>query len=413
MHNTLDTHIVKKDFPIFNRTIQGKSLVYLDNAATSQKPKAVLDALYDYYANHNANVHRGIHTLSEEATNLYEQARHQVAKFINSPTHSEVIFTKGTTESLNFICATLGENIVHEGDSILVTEIEHHSNFVPWQMLAQRNKAKLEIIEVDDQGHVDFDDFERKMHKRVKIVALTHASNVLGTIFPVKRIAKEAHKFGAVVVVDGAQAIPHLSVDVQSLDCDVYAFSAHKMLGPTGIGVLWAKRSVLEHLQPYQYGGGMIESVSIAKSTWADIPERFEAGTPIIAGAIGLGAAAEYLQAIGMDKIKAHEEQMNAYTLGKLKSIDGLRILGSDSPTDRTGLVAFTIKNLHPHDIASILNTEGVAVRSGHHCAHPLHQKMAITASVRASYYLYNSTADIDTLVEGIAKAQKILGAKS
>ena len=406
----MDFNTIKKDFPILNRLIGGKPLVYLDNAATSQKPQVVIDAIVDYYSTHNANVHRGIHTLSEEATEMYEQAREKVAKFINATTSDEVIFTKGTTESLNFIASTLGNAVVNEGDTILLTEMEHHSNLVPWQQLALRKKAKLDYVEVTKTGEIDFSDFEKKIRTGVKIVAFTHVSNVVGTIFPVKEISKIAHQNGALVVVDGAQAIGHMPVNIQSLGCDAYAFSGHKMLAPTGVGVLWVKREILSKIEPYQFGGGMIEKVELTDSTWAEIPNRFEAGTPNVEGVIGLGSAIDYLSKIGMENIREHETKLNKYALESLQKVEGLKIFGSIDPQKRAGLVSFYIDGLHPHDIAAVLNNEGIAVRSGHHCTYPLHKKLDITASVRASFYLYNDENDVEKLVAGLKKAKQILG---
>jgi cysteine desulfurase/selenocysteine lyase len=399
----------RKDFPILNREINGKPLVYLDNAATSQKPRAVIEAIVDYYSSHNANVHRGIHTLSEEATQMYEDSREKVAKFINATTSEEVIFTRGTTDGLNFIASTLGNDVVEEGDTILLTEMEHHSNLVPWQQVALNKKAKLEYVQVTETGEIDFADFEKKISKGVKIVAFTHASNVVGTIFPIKEISKIAHQHGALVIIDGAQAIPHMPVNIQSLGCDVYAFSGHKMMGPTGIGVLWVKREILSKLEPYQFGGGMIEEVELTKSTWANDVSKFEAGTPNVEGAVGLAAAIDYLSAVGMDVIQKHEVALNKYAIEQLQKIDGLKIFGPLDAEKRAGLVAFYITGTHPHDVAAVLNNEGIAVRSGHHCAHPLHRKLNVTASVRASFYLYNNEKDVDRLVEGLKKAKEIL----
>lgn len=401
---------IKKDFPILSREINGKQLVYLDSAATSQKPQYVIDAIVDYYKMHNANVHRGIHGLSEEATSMYEQAREKVAKFINATSNEEIIFTRGTTDSLNFIASTLGADVVNEGDTILLTEMEHHSNLVPWQQLATKKNAKLDYVQVTETGEVDFADFEKKMVAGVKIVAFTHASNVAGTIFPIKEISKIAHQHGAFVVIDGAQAVPHMPVNVQTLGCDAYAFSGHKMLGPTGTGVLWVKREILAKLVPYQFGGGMIENVELTSSTWAEVPSRFEAGTPNIEGVIGLGAAIDYLTKIGMENIKNHEVSLAKYAIENLQKIEGLKIFGPLDPQKRTGLVSFYIDGLHPHDIAAVLNNEGIAVRSGHHCAHPLHRKLNVTSSVRASFYLYNNEADVDKLVAGLNKAKQLLG---
>jgi cysteine desulfurase/selenocysteine lyase len=381
----------------------------LDNAASSQKPQVVIDALVDYYSNHNANVHRGLHTLSEEATEMYERARASVARFINASSPEEVAFTKGATESLNRVAFTWGLANLHAGDVILVTDAEHHSNLIPWQLVAKKTGAVLAFLKTDEHGELDTAQVKLKLTSKVKLVSLAHASNMLGTIFPVKGIAKLAHSVGAVVCVDGAQAIPHVKVDVQSLGVDFYAFSGHKMLGPTGIGVLWVRRELLANLEPYEYGGGMIDDVSYTSATYAQPPEKFEAGTPPIAEAVGLKSAIEYLEKVGMDNIQAHEIELNTYALEKLNAIEGVTIYGPKDPEKRTGLVSFTVTGIHAHDVASVMNTLGVAVRSGHHCTMPLHKKLGIPASVRASYYLYNTKADIDKLVEGILKAKELL----
>ncbi len=406
----LEVEKIKKDFPILERKINGNDLVYLDNAATSQKPRQVLDSITDYYSNHNANVHRGIHTLSEEATLLYEGARKKVAEFIGAAHPEEIIFTKGTTESLNRIAVSWGLKNLKKGDVILLTNFEHHSNLVPWQVVTQRIGAKLDFINVKTDGEFPLDEFKRKMTKKVKLVAISHASNVLGTIVPVKEICKIAHEVGVLVSVDGAQAVPHLKVNVQSLGCDFYAFSGHKMLGPMGIGVLWARKEILEKLEPYEYGGGMIESVDPNKSTWAEIPVRFEAGTPNVEGAVGLASAIGYLQNIGMDSIREHEVELNRYALKQLEKIKEVAVTGPKDPEKRTGLISFTVKGIHSHDVAAVLNSLGVAVRSGHHCAMPLHKSLNIPSTIRASYYLYNTKKDIDKLVDGIKKAIQMLG---
>ena len=361
-----------KDFPILNRKIGDKRLVYLDNAATSQKPQSVIDALVDYYSNHNANVHRGLHTLSEEATEMYENARKKVAEFIGATVFEEVIFTKGTTEGINFVTTSYAPTILKEGDVVLTALSEHHSNLVPWQQLCEKMKVELKFIPLNEDLTFNLSALRELLSKKVKIVAISHASNVLGTIFPIKEISKLAKEVGAIVVVDGAQAVPHLKVNMQSLDVDFYAFSGHKMLGPTGIGVLWIKRELLNVVRPYQFGGGMIDTVEKEKSTWAKAPEKFEAGTPNIAGAVGLSAAVAYLQKIGMDNIRAHEIELTKYAIERLSQVPDMQILGTKDAVKRTGLIAFIIKGIHAHDLASILNTEGVAVRSGHHCTMPL-----------------------------------------
>jgi len=398
---------VKEDFPIFERKVGGKALVYLDNAATSQKPKQVLKAICDFYGRHNANVHRGIHTLSEEATEMYEEARKKVAGFMGATSPKEIVFTKGATESLNRIAFEWAMENVGKGDVILTTEIEHHSNLVPWQIAAERTEATLEFLEINSAGEITLEEIDKKLNPSVKLVAISHASNVLGTINPIKQIRKKAPN--AVIVVDGAQAIPHTKVNVQSLGCDFYAFSGHKMLGPMGIGVLWGRKELLDKIEPYEYGGGMIEKVTKQGSTWTTPPEKFEAGTPNVAGAVGLAAAIDYLEKVGLENIVEHEQELTKYALERLLEIEGIGILGPLDPKKRVGLVSFTLNGLHAHDIAAVLSEEGIAVRSGHHCAMPLHNKLEVNASVRASLYLYNTKEDIDKLVEGLKKAVRIL----
>lgn len=400
---------IKKDFPILSREIGGEKLVYLDNGATTQKPNMVIDSIVDFYKNHNANVHRGIHTLSEEATDLYESARKVVANFINAKPE-EIIFTKGSTESLNRVASTWCITNLKKGDVMLTTIAEHHSNIVTWQQVAKRTGAKLDFIRVTEGGELDISDLKEKMNDKVKFIAISHASNVLGTIFPVREVCKIAEKYNCVVSVDGAQGVPHLPTNVKSLGCDFYSFSGHKMLGPTGIGVLWIKEDILKNLSPYEFGGGMINKVDSIDATWAEIPERFEAGTPNICGAIGLASAINYLNNLGMDDVRKHEIEITKYALEEMERIDGLKILGPMDVDKRTGLISFTVGNLHGHDIAAVLNTKGIAVRSGHHCTMPLHKKMGIPASVRASFYVYNTKEDIDKLVNGIKYAIKILG---
>ncbi len=400
---------IKNDFPILKREILGNKLVYLDNAATTQKPQMVIDSLVDYYSNHNANVHRGIHTLSEEATEMYENSRKKVAGFIGA-LPEEIIFTKGATESLNRVAIEYGMSSLKAGDKIVITSIEHHSNLVPWQILAKKTGATLEYIEADDNGYISIESAKKVIDEKTKIVSITHASNVLGTIFPVKEIAQIAKKFGAVVCVDGAQAIPNIKVNVNSLGVDFYCFSGHKILGPTGIGVLWGRKELLEKLPPFEFGGGMIDVVTYENATWAEIPARFEAGTPNVADAIALGVAIDYINSIGMDKIREHEVELSRLALDLLSQIKGVNILGPKKAEDRTGLVSFTVEGIHGHDIASVLNSMGIAVRSGHHCTMPYHKKMQIAASTRASWYIYNSKADIEALVEGVKRAKELLG---
>ncbi|MFZ5424274.1 MAG: cysteine desulfurase [Patescibacteria group bacterium] len=404
---------IKKDFPILSRKVGDYSLVYLDNAATSQKPVQVVEAISDYYLNHNANVHRGIHMLSEEATDMYEYSRTTVAQFINANKDSEVVFTSGTTEGLNLVAYGWGMLNVFEDDVILISGIEHHSNLVPWQQVAKAAKAKLEVIPFDITGTLLLEDIKNFLdlyENKVKAIVISHASNVLGTITPIKDIKKLVSNYNTKVIVDGAQAIPHMPVNVQNLGCDFYAFSGHKMLGPTGIGVLWGKQQLLEDMSPIKFGGGMIHEVAFTNSTWAKVPEKFEGGTPNIAGAVGLSAAIKYLNSVGIDNIREHEVLLTKYALEKLQGIEGLEILGPTDALKRTGLVAFTLKGIHAHDVAAVLNEQGVAVRSGHHCTMPLHTTLQIVASTRASYYLYNDKGDIDKLVSGILKAKEVLG---
>ncbi len=401
---------IKKDFPILDRYVDGKKLIYLDNAATTQKPKRVLDAIVNYYETSNSNVHRGVHTLSEEATEMYEAARERVARFIGAAHPEEVVFTKGTTESINRIAFEWGVENLSAGDEILFVTADHHSNIVPWQVVAERTGAKLKSFELDSNGEIDLALFKDAISEETKLISISHASNVLGTIFPVKEICKLAKEVGALVSVDGAQGIPHLKINVQGLGCDFYSFSGHKMLGPMGIGVLWGKKEHLEQMPPYEYGGGMIKTVETDKSTFADIPERFEAGTPNVAGAIGLAVAMDYLEEIGFEEIELHEQEIIGYAIEKLSEIEGLHILGPTVSNKRTGLVAFVFDDIHSHDIATVLSSEGVAVRSGQHCTMPLHDKLGISSSTRASFYIYNTKEDVDALIEGILKAKEILG---
>lgn len=399
---------IKKDFPILSRKINDAPLVYLDNAATSQKPDQVIDTISDFYKHHNANVHRGVHTLSEESTKMYEEARKMVADFIGAASAEEIIFTSGTTDSLNTVAFGWGLANLGHGDKVLVVESEHHSALVPWQVVCKMAGAELVSVGVNSDGELDLKEIEDKL-SGTKIISLSHASNVLGTVFPIKEISRLAKKAGALVCVDGAQAAPHFPVNIQSLGCDFYSFSGHKMLAPTGIGVLWIRKELQDKMNPFKFGGGMINEVSIQESTWATGPEKFEAGTPNVEGVIGLGAAINYLNRLGMENVRAHDLELTKYTLEALAKVPGLTILGPKNPENRTSLVSFTISGMHPHDIATILNNDGIAVRSGHHCAMPLHKKLAISASTRASFYIYNSTDDIDALVKGLERAHERL----
>ncbi|OGC70041.1 cysteine desulfurase [candidate division WWE3 bacterium RIFOXYC1_FULL_39_7] len=406
----MEVNKIREDFPILRKKVNNHDLVYLDNAATSQKPARVVKAIEDFYFNYNANVHRGLHTLSEEASEMYENARKRVATFINAGHESEIIFTSGTTDSLNFVAQTWARKNLKKGDVILMTEAEHHSNLVPWQIVAEETGAEIEYVELGKDGDITLEDFKSKITPKVKLAAFFHCSNVLGITLPVKEISKLVKQNGGIVVVDGAQAVPHMSLNVQNLGCDFYAFSGHKMLGPMGIGVLWVSREILESLDPYKYGGGMIDLVEMKSSTWAISPEKFEAGTPNVAGAVGLAAAIDYLSEIGMDNVSSHEKELLTYAVQKLKEIDRVKFVGPADVSSRHGLISFYLDGIHAHDVASVLNSIGVAVRSGHHCAMPLHKKLDIPASVRASFYVYNTKVEVDKLIEGIRKSIEILG---
>lgn len=397
----------RQDFPILEQLVNDEPLVYLDNAATTQKPQAVIDQLVRYYQHDNANVHRGVHTLAERATAQYEAARVKVQQFINAASSAEIVFTKGTTQSLNWIAGSFGPTVVQAGDEIVISYMEHHSNLVPWQQLAKKTGAKLRYIDLLPDGQLDLEAAKQVIGPRTKIVSLAHASNVLGVVNPVKTIAALVHAQGGYMVVDGAQAVPHMPVDVQALDADFYAFSGHKMLGPTGIGVLYGKRALLEQLPPVEYGGEMIDFVGLQESTFKELPWRLEGGTPNIAGAIGLGTAIDYLNQIGMTNIQAHEQALVAEALPALQAIDGLTIYGPQEASQRTGVIAFNLDNLHPHDLATALDMEGVAVRAGHHCAQPLMQWLNVAATARASFYLYNTSEDVQALVAAIQAAKE------
>ena len=410
---TLDALAIRKDFPIFNRTIRdGKRLVYLDSGATSQKPQSVIDAEVDFYRLHNAAVHRGAHQLAEEATDLYEGAREIVANFIGANT-DEVVFTKSATESLNLVAYAMGNapagNRFHlaPGDGIVVTEMEHHANLIPWQQLAARTGASLTWFEVTPDGRLDLSKIDSIINEKTKVVALTHQSNVLGTINPLEAIVKRAHQVGAVVVLDACQSVPHMSVDVKALDVDFLAFSGHKAVGPTGVGVFWGKSELLAELPPFLTGGSMIETVTMTGATWAPAPKKFEAGVPNMAQAAGLGAALNYLTNIGLDKIHEHELALTSYLLEQLSEIPDLSIIGPRSMDSRGGSISFTFGDIHPHDLGQFLDSQGIAVRTGHHCAWPLNRKMGVVATTRASLYLYNTIEDCDALIGGINDAQR------
>lgn len=404
---SLNEEKLLQDFSILHQSVNDEPLVYLDNAATTQKPQAVLDKVLAYYEYANANVHRGVHTLSDRATTQYEQSRETVRQFINAKDASEVIFTRGTTTSLNWVAKNLGAHVLTEEDEILISYMEHHSNIIPWQQIAKTTGATLRYIELTEDGRLDIEDARQKINSKTKILSITHVSNVLGVVNPIKALANLVHEQGGVIVVDGAQAVPHMTVDVQELDADFYAFSGHKMCGPTGIGVLYGKRKWLEAIEPIEFGGEMIQVVDLQASTWADIPHKFEAGTPNIAGAIGLAAAIDYLEEIGMDQIYNHEQELVTYTLEKMKQIEGLSIYGPTDARLRSGVITFNIDGVHPHDVATAMDMEGVAIRAGHHCAQPLMNYMKQPATARASFYLYNTKADADKLIEAIQKTKE------
>ena len=401
----IDVEKIRKDFPILDQIVNDEPLVYLDNAATTQKPKAVLEAVNRYYQEDNANVHRGVHTLAERATASYEAARETVRRFINASSTKEVLFTRGTTTGLNWV-GRFAEEILEEGDEVLISIMEHHSNILPWQEACRKTGAKLVYAYLKDGG-LDLEDFRKKLTDRTKFVSIAHASNVLGVINPVQEIAQLAHEKGAIVVVDGAQSVPHMKIDVQKLDADFFVFSGHKMAGPTGIGVLYGKEQYLNQMSPVEFGGEMIDFVYEQSATWKELPWKFEAGTPNMAGAIGLAAAIDYLEAIGMDAIERHEQDLIAYVFPKLQAIEGLKIYGSQDLAKRSGVISFNLGDLHPHDLATALDYEGVAVRAGHHCAQPLIQYLEVPATARASFYLYNTKEDCDKLVEALIKTKE------
>ncbi|WP_407856620.1 cysteine desulfurase [Enterococcus hailinensis] len=397
-----DFATIRNDFPILFQEVNDEPLVYLDNAATTQKPKQVLDVLRHYYETDNANVHRGVHTLAERATADYENSREKVRAFINAKETAEVLFTRGTTTGLNWLARSYGDAFIKAGDEIVISYMEHHSNIIPWQQLAQRSGATLRYLPLTAEGFIDLDEAKTIINEKTAIVSLAYVSNVLGVINPIKELATLAHSNGAVMIVDGAQATPHMQVDVQALDADFFAFSGHKMCGPTGIGVLYGKRSLLEQMEPVEFGGEMIDFVRLYESTWKELPWKFEAGTPNIAGAIALGGAIDYLNEIGMDTIHQYEQELVAYVLPKLQAIGGVTIYGPQDPEHHTGVIAFNLDGIHPHDVATALDMEGVAVRAGHHCAQPLMNYLDVPATARASFYFYNTKADADRLVQAI-----------
>lgn len=406
--NYRTTAEIRKDFPILTRKVHGKPLVYLDSTASSQKPRAVIDAMNVYYETYHANVHRGVYEISEEATAAMEKARVKVAHFINARQGKQIIFTRNTTESINLVAISWGGANIARGDLIVLTEMEHHSNLVPWQLLTQRTGARLEFVPVTDDGLLRLDIYEELLRQQPKLVAFAHMSNVLGTINPAQDMIAQAHAVGAVVLLDAAQSVPHLPVDVQALDIDFLCFSSHKMLGPTGIGVLYGKRDLLEAMPPFMGGGDMIRTVGLRQSTWNDLPWKFEAGTPAIAEAIGLGAAVDYLKALGMERVLQHEQELTRYAMEQLQAVPGLTIYGPEA-SKRGGVISFTLGDIHPHDLASILDQQvGVAVRAGHHCAQPLMERFGLSATARASFYVYTIKEEIDILVQGLQQAIQI-----
>jgi len=402
----LDLVKIRSDFPILAERINGKPLIYLDNGATSQKPQVVLDAIANYYTHMNANIHRGVHTLSVRATEAHDAARQTVRKFLNAADTREIIFVRGATEAINLVAQTYGRVHVGAGDEVLITAMEHHSNIVPWQILCEEKGAHLKVAPINDRGELMLDEFARLVGSRTKIVAVTHVSNALGTVVPLRQVIDIAHRGDVPVLVDGAQAVPHFAVDVQALDCDFYAFSGHKVYGPSGIGVLYGKRALLNAMPPYQGGGDMISSVTFAKTTYNDLPFKFEAGTPDIAGAIALGAALNYITNLGMDKIAAHESELLAYATEAVGAIPGIRLIGT--AFDRAGVLSFVLDHVHPHDLGTILDREGIAIRTGHHCAQPVMERFGIAGTARASFAVYNTKEEVDALVAGIRAAREV-----
>ena len=402
-------HHIKKDFPIFSRQINGRDLVYLDSAATTQKPIEVIDSITSYYKNCNSNIHRGIYSISIEATELYENARNTIAKFINANSSREIIFTRNATEAINLVANAWVSANLKEGDSIILTEMEHHSNLVPWQIIAKKLKLKLNFIKIQADGGLILDNLDDLFTDNAKFLSLTHVSNVLGTINPIKDIISKAHAHGITTLVDAAQSVPHMSVDVQNINSDFFVFSGHKMLGPSGIGVLHAKKDILENMEPFLYGGDMISNVSLREAQWNDVPWKFEAGTPNIVGAIGLGKAVDYLDNLGMSNIHKHEQELYSYAIDRFSDLKEFKIFGFENKYSTGGVISFSYSDFHPHDIASILDGESIAVRAGHHCAQPLMEKLGVPATTRASFYVYNDESDIDKLFDGLQKVRSVL----
>jgi cysteine desulfurase/selenocysteine lyase len=401
-----DVHKVRADFPILARKIHNKPLVYLDNAATTQKPQAVIDALIYYYTAQNSNIHRGVHTLSEEATASYEESRATVQRFLKAADPREIIFVRGATEGINLVAQTWGRANIRSGDEIVISAMEHHSNIVPWQILCEQQGANLRVAPVNDAGELLFDEFEKLLGPKTKLVAMSHVSNALGTVNPVRKIVEAARRVNARVLLDGAQAVPHMPVDARAIDCDFYAFSGHKIYAPTGIGILYGKAELLEAMPPYQGGGDMISSVTFEKTLYNRLPYKFEAGTPHVSGAIGLGAALDYVNSVGLDRIARHEKQVLAYGTKRLLEIPGLRLIGTAK--EKEGILSFVLEGIHPHDVGTILDQEGIAIRTGHHCAQPLMERFGVPATARASLALYNTVEEMDALVRGIEKVREV-----
>jgi cysteine desulfurase/selenocysteine lyase len=402
----VDVERVRRDFPILQQRIRDRPLVYLDNAATTQKPLTVIYALQRYYTAENANIHRGVHFLSQQGTFAYERSRARLRQFINAGDNREIIFVRGTTEAINLVAQSWGRRFLRPGDEIVLSHLEHHANIVPWQMIATEREARIRVVPIDDQGGFRFDEYEKLLSERTRLVAVTHASNALGTLLPVKEITAAAHRWGARVLIDGAQSVPHLAVDVRDLDCDFYAFSGHKVFGPTGVGVLYGKEAVLEEMPPYQTGGEMIRSVSFDRTTFNELPHKFEAGTPHIAGGIAMEAAVDYVNALGRARIEAYEAQLLAYGTEVLTAVPGLRLLGTATP--KVGVLSFTLDAAHPHDIGTILDTEGIAIRTGHHCAQPVMQRFGVPATARASLAFYNTREELDALASALRKVNEV-----
>jgi cysteine desulfurase/selenocysteine lyase len=405
-----DVEALRREFPLLASEHAGRPLVYLDSAASSQKPRAVIDAVVDYYQRDNANVHRGLYDLARRSTEAYEAARETIARFVNAAHSSEIVWVRGTTEAINLVASSWGGANLRAGDEIVLSIMEHHSNIVPWQLIAQRAGARIRYLDLDDEGRLQLDELDNVLTDRTRIVSVAHVSNALGTIHPIREIAERAHRVGAVVVVDGAQGAPHLKIDVQALGCDFYTLSGHKMCGPMGIGALWARRELLEEMPPYHGGGEMIDYVGPDVSTYAEVPHKFEAGTPDVAGTVGLAAAADFLNGLGHDALWEHEQELVRYGLDRLQQVEGLRLFGPRDPAARTAVFSFTLGGIHPHDVATVLDSVGVAVRAGHHCAQPLMRRLGVPATTRASLYLYNTTEEIDRLIEGLGNARQVFG---